>query len=157
MPVMAVAALIVAIFAFVAAAFNDWYARDVARTERDRRLEERAPKIIPGLRQVPDHEPPWVLELLLDHETASGPLAEVSATITRFTQMQGDTYPAGDMDLGGYDGLSHSEWHGQSARWRGSCPTGRPRWRPVPPGLAAQARPRGPGRRHRPGRPASAP
>jgi hypothetical protein len=38
------AALIVAILAFIAAAFSAWYARDVARTERDRRLEERAPK-----------------------------------------------------------------------------------------------------------------
>jgi hypothetical protein len=53
MPVMAVAALIVAIPAFIAAAFSAWYARDVARAERDRRLEERAPKIIPILRQVP--------------------------------------------------------------------------------------------------------
>jgi hypothetical protein len=53
MPVMAVAALIVAIPAFIAAAFSAWYARDVARAERDRRLEERAPKIIPSLRQVP--------------------------------------------------------------------------------------------------------
>ena len=101
MPVMAAAALIVAILAFVAAAFSAWYARDVACTERDRRLEERAPKITPRLRQLPDPGPPWVLELLLDHETLSGPLAEVSATITRFTDARGDTYPAGDMYLGG--------------------------------------------------------
>jgi|SRR5712691_3588925 len=96
---MAVAALIVAVLALVAAAFSAWYARDVARTERDRRLEERAPKITPQLRQLPDPGSPWVLELLLDHETPSGPLAEVSATIPRFTDAHGDTYPAGDTVL----------------------------------------------------------
>jgi len=47
---MAVAALTVAILALVAA-FSAWYARDVTRTERDRRLEERVPEITPRLRQ----------------------------------------------------------------------------------------------------------
>jgi hypothetical protein len=32
-----------------------------------------------------------VLELILDHETPSGPLAEVSAAITRSTDVQGGT------------------------------------------------------------------
>jgi hypothetical protein len=63
MPVLAVAALIVSVLALVAAAFSAWYARDVARTERDRRLEECAPKITPRLRRLPDPGPPWVLEL----------------------------------------------------------------------------------------------
>jgi hypothetical protein len=101
----------------IAAAFSAWYARDVARTERDRRLEERAPKIIPSLRQTPDPGTPWVLELMLDHETPSGPLAEISATITRFTDVDDDTYPAGDM----YPGRRPPEQNG-SPRARDSTP-----------------------------------
>jgi hypothetical protein len=129
MPVMAVAALIVAILAFVAAAYSAWYARDVARTERDRRLEERAPKITPRLRQLPDPGSPWVLELLLDHETPSGPLADVSVTITRFTDARGGTYPAGDMYLGGgRPGAKFArEQNGVSAR-KGFDPLHAARW-----------------------------
>jgi Flp pilus assembly protein TadB len=55
MPVMTVAAPIVAILAFIAAAFSARYTLDFTRTERDKRLEERAPKIAPRLRQVPGH------------------------------------------------------------------------------------------------------
>jgi hypothetical protein len=39
---------------------------------------------------LPGPEPPWVLELLPDHETPSGPLAQVSVTITRFTDADGE-------------------------------------------------------------------
>jgi hypothetical protein len=146
MPVVAVAALIVAILAFVAAAFSAWYARDVARTERDRRLEERAPKITPRLHQMPAPRPPWVLELLLGHETPSGPLAEVPVTITRFTDADGDTYPAGDMYLGGgRPGATFArEQNGVTAR-KGFDPLHAARWaaadgkpQPLRPGESAR-------------------
>lgn len=100
MPVMAVAAFIASILALGAVVFSAWYARDVACTERDRRLEERAPKITPRLHQSADPGRPWVLELLLGHGTRSGQLAEVSTTMTRITDGNGNTYSASDMYLG---------------------------------------------------------
>ena len=98
---MAAAALIVAILALVVAAFSAWYARQQSRTEQDRRLAERTPEITARLYESSDPGQSWVLELLLLHDTPSGPLAEVTAVISRFTDGDGNSYPAGEMYLGG--------------------------------------------------------
>jgi hypothetical protein len=98
---MAAAALIVAILALIVSALSAWYARQQARTEQDRRLAERTPEISARLYESSDPGQSWVLELLLQHDTPSGPLAEVTAVISRFTDGEGNSYPADEMYLGG--------------------------------------------------------
>lgn len=148
MRLVALGALIVGILALVISGFSALYARQVARTERDRRHEERRPRLAPNLWEAPSSGPGFRLDLLLEHDSPSGPLAEVSVVITRFTDSAGESYPAAQMYLGGgrpgakftrgqpgvtskdgYDPLHTARWEtgdgtarplrpGESAEWR---------------------------------------
>jgi hypothetical protein len=143
---MAAAALVVAILALIVAACSAWYARLQARTEQDRRLGERTPRISPRLYQSSETGQPWVLELLLQHDTSSGPLREVTAVITRFTDAEGDSYPASDMYLGGgRPGARFVRGQAGVTAGRGFDPLHTARWatadgqpRPLRPGESAQ-------------------
>jgi hypothetical protein len=59
----------------IVSALSAWYTRQQARTEQDRRLSERTPKISARLYESSDPGQPWFLELHLQHDTPSGPRA----------------------------------------------------------------------------------
>jgi len=146
MPAMAAAALIVAILALIVSALSAWYARQQASTEQDRRLSERTPKISARLYESSDPGQPWFLELHLQHDTPSGPLAEVTAVITRFTDGEGNSYPAGEMYLGGgRPGARFMRGQAGVTARQGFDPVHTARWatadgqpRPLRPGGSAQ-------------------
>jgi hypothetical protein len=100
---MAAAALIVAILALIVSALSAWAARQQARTEQDRRLSERTPEISARLYESSDPGQSWVLDLLLQHDTPSGPLAEITAVISRFTDGEGNSYPPARCTWGAAD------------------------------------------------------
>jgi hypothetical protein len=143
---MAAAALIVAILALIVSAFSARYAWQLARIEQDRRLAERRPEISARLYESSDPGQSWVLELLLLHDTPSGPLAEVTAVISRFTDGDGNSYPAGEMYLGGgRPGARFMRGQAGVTAGQGFDPMHTARWatadgqpRPLRPGESAQ-------------------
>ena len=108
---MVLAALIVSILALIVSTAAVLYNRQQARAarelaastdaalrlDRSRRHNERMPHISPKIWQPADSGDDYQLDLLLDHKTPSGQLAEVHVVLTQFTDRDGNTYPADEI------------------------------------------------------------
>ncbi len=159
---MVLAALIVSILALIVSTAAVLYNRQQARAarelaaptdtalrlDRSRRHDERMPHISPRIWQPADSGDDYQLDLLLDHKTPSGQLAEVDVVLTQFTDRDDNTYPADEMYLlGGRPGISFARGQQGVHALDGFDPLHTARWeakdgkpRPLRPGEKAEWR-----------------